>query len=272
MAMNLFKNNWDNPITQERLDLVFENRNHDYGAYTLRRDYSRTVLRAFLATFGFAALLAGGPYIWNLLHPANPIKLATPDDIIYKFTEVILPETKQITLPEEKQPQNEPSQKPSGSEQFTNLKASDTDSSNIKTQDLLSTTNLGTKTIKSDSSVVKDPLPPDPKPASNTGFTKWAQVMPSFPGGEAAMLDFLRKNIHYPASAREIDISGKVYLSFIVSSSGEISNVQVLHGIGGGCEEEAVRVVKKMPAWNPGLQNGNPVNVQFTLPISFQLK
>lgn len=86
------------------------------------------------------------------------------------------------------------------------------------------------------------------------------------------MLKYLQKNIRYPAEAREIGLDGTVYLSFVVTTSGDIAQVNVLRGIGGGCEEEAIRVIKKMPAWNVGLQNGNPVNVQFTLPVTFKLK
>lgn len=271
--MNIL-NNWENPIARERLDIVFENRNHEYGAYVIRREYSRTVLFAFLSTFGFATLLIILPALWNLFHPGQPVKLDAADDVIYKFTEVILPEKEDVILPEQKEEKKLPETKPAGSEQFTNLKVNDRDTSNMKTQDQLLASNPGTKTIKSDSSTVVDPLPADPKP-SGGGASKvfiGAEIMPAFPGGETEMMKFLQKNIKYPAEAREINLTGTVYLSFVVTSGGEISNVKVLRGIGGGCEEEAVRVVQKMPVWNPGQQNGNPVNVQFTLPVTFKLR
>lgn len=270
--MKLFSNNWDNPMSQERIELVFENRNHEYGAYVLRKDYSRTVLIAFFSTFLLAAILAGAPYLWNLIHPDQQVKAKTTGDVIYKLIEVTLPEKKEIVLPENKPFEQQPQNKPSGSEQFTNLKASDQDSSNIKTQDQLSTVNTGTKTIKSDSTRVIDPLPVDPKPSGTGNVIRWAEKMPSFPGGEAEMLRYLQKNIRYPAEAREIGLDGTVYLSFVVTATGEIAQVNVLRGIGAGCEEEAVRVISKMPAWNAGMQNGNPVNVQFTLPVTFKLK
>ncbi len=272
--MKLIRNNWDNPMAKERLELVFENRNHDYGAYPIRRDYSRTVLIAFLSTFALAFILAGAPYIWNLLHPEQQVRLVSPGETIIKFIEVTLPEKETIKLPEEQKNEKLQPSKPAGSEQFTNLKVKDQDSSNVNTQDQLLTMNTGTKTIKSDSVKVVDPFPVDPKPAGNGSGSvfKWAEKMPSFPGGEAEMLKYLQKNIRYPAEAREIGLDGTVYLSFVVTTSGDIAQVNVLRGIGGGCEEEAIRVIKKMPAWNVGLQNGNPVNVQFTLPVTFKLK
>lgn len=94
---------------------------------------------------------------------------------------------------------------------------------------------------------------------------------PSFPGGTAALMQFLTENIKYPIMAREANIQGTVFLSFIVSKTGEISDIKVLRGIGGGCDEEAVRVVGLMPEWEPGKQRGIPVNVRFTLPVKFIL-
>ena len=96
--------------------------------------------------------------------------------------------------------------------------------------------------------------------------------MPEFPGGENAMLKYLSNNIKYPVDAREANITGIVYLSFIVDKEGEIKNIEILKGIGGGCEEEAMRVIKNMKKWKPGKQNGQSVNVQFKLPVSFTLR
>jgi protein TonB len=96
--------------------------------------------------------------------------------------------------------------------------------------------------------------------------------MPEFPGGEADMMKYLKKNIRYPGQALAENITGTVYLSFIINTEGKVSQVKILKGIGGGCEEEAVRVVKSMPVWEPGKQNGNPVNVQLTLPVSFKTR
>ncbi|MPM18882.1 hypothetical protein SDC9_65300 [bioreactor metagenome] len=94
---------------------------------------------------------------------------------------------------------------------------------------------------------------------------------PSYPGGEQALMDYLSSNIKYPQLARESNIQGTVFVSFTVTSYGLITNVKVLRGIGGGCDEESMRVVRNMPPWNPGRQRGNPVCVQFNLPIRFVL-
>lgn len=99
-----------------------------------------------------------------------------------------------------------------------------------------------------------------------------ANVMPEFVGGEEALFQYLGDHIRYPQMAKEAGISGKVYLTFVVDTNGVISDIEVLKGIGGGCDEEAVRVLRNMPRWNPGKNNGQPVRVHFNLPVSFTLK
>lgn len=94
---------------------------------------------------------------------------------------------------------------------------------------------------------------------------------PSFPGGDAARMKYLGNNIKYPQMARESGIQGVVYVTFVVEPDGSITNVRILRGIGGGCDEESIRVVKSMPRWTPGKQRGKPVRVQFNMPIKFTL-
>ncbi len=101
---------------------------------------------------------------------------------------------------------------------------------------------------------------------------KVVEEMPEFPGGTAKLLEYIGKNIKYPMMARESDIQGKVYVNFVVEPNGSISHVEVLRGIGGGCDEEAVRVVQSMPKWKPGKQRGAPVRVQYMVPIVFKLQ
>jgi protein TonB len=98
------------------------------------------------------------------------------------------------------------------------------------------------------------------------------EEMPSFPGGDAERNKFLNTNIVYPQQATENGIQGTVYVSFVVDSKGNVTDVKVLRGIGGGCDEEAVRVVKMMPQWHPGKQNGKQVRVLFNMPIYFKLQ
>ncbi|PKP04769.1 MAG: energy transducer TonB [Bacteroidetes bacterium HGW-Bacteroidetes-6] len=98
------------------------------------------------------------------------------------------------------------------------------------------------------------------------------EEQPGFPGGESALMEYLGRNIKYPQLARESNIQGTVFVTFVVEPNGSISNVKTLRGIGGGCDEEALRVVKSMPNWTPGKQRGKPVRVQFNLPIRFVLQ
>lgn len=94
---------------------------------------------------------------------------------------------------------------------------------------------------------------------------------PDFPGGEEARMKYLQENIKYPQMARESGIQGTVYATFVVEPDGRITNVGILRGIGGGCDEEAIRVIKNMPRWKPGKQRSKAVRVQFNMPIRFVL-
>jgi protein TonB len=98
------------------------------------------------------------------------------------------------------------------------------------------------------------------------------EEMPSFPGGDKALYEYLAKNIKYPAVAKDNGIEGKVYIKFVVNEDGSVSQAQVARGIGGGCDEEALRVVKDMPKWKPGKQRGKNVKVWYTLPVYFKLQ
>jgi len=96
--------------------------------------------------------------------------------------------------------------------------------------------------------------------------------MPEFPGGRGKLMQYLASNIKYPPYAKEAGIQGRVFINFVVERDGSITAVKVLRGIGGGCDEEAVRVVKSMPKWKAGMQRGKPVRVSFNLPVKFTLQ
>ncbi|MBU2555331.1 MAG: TonB family protein [Bacteroidetes bacterium] len=98
------------------------------------------------------------------------------------------------------------------------------------------------------------------------------ESMPEFPGGMAKLMAYLGNNIKYPPLAKESGIQGRVFINFVVETDGRISKVKVLRGIGGGCDEEAVRVVEAMPKWKPGMQRGKPVRVSYNLPVKFTLQ
>jgi len=108
------------------------------------------------------------------------------------------------------------------------------------------------------------------EPVAEEIFT-FVEEYPEFPGGDKALMEYVVNTIKYPEVARTSGITGTVYVQFVVEKDGSISDAKVVRGIGGGCDEEAVRVVKSMPKWKPGKQRGQPVRVYFTLPIEFKL-
>ncbi len=95
---------------------------------------------------------------------------------------------------------------------------------------------------------------------------------PEFPGGNDSLYAYIGRNIKYPETAKKEKIQGRVFVTFVIEKDGQVSSAKILRDIGGGCGEEAIRVVKNMPKWKPGTQRGNPVRVQFNLPIMFQLE
>ena len=123
----------------------------------------------------------------------------------------------------------------------------------------------------------KDPIPiyipvfePEPDDIDDIPISI-AEEQPSFPGGISEMMEFIANNIVYPELARKVNITGTVYIEFVVEKDGSLSRIKILRGIGGGCEEEAIRVINLMPKWNCGRQNHIPVRVRLTIPIKFSL-
>jgi protein TonB len=112
---------------------------------------------------------------------------------------------------------------------------------------------------------------PGANPDSKGVYTQ-VDVMPTFTGGNDALYNYLATNLKYPEAAKASKIQGAVFVRFIVNADGKVSNVTILKGIAGGCDEEAKRVIESMPAWNPGKQNGQVVAVQYKLPIKFSLE
>ncbi|MDD3876164.1 MAG: energy transducer TonB [Bacteroidales bacterium] len=100
----------------------------------------------------------------------------------------------------------------------------------------------------------------------------WAEVMAEFQGGEGARLAFLRQHITYPMMARRLQIQGTVYVEFIVERDGSLTDIKIIRGIGGGCDEEALRVAQLMPKWIPAKQRGKPVRFKARMPIKFELR
>ncbi|MDO1451428.1 M56 family metallopeptidase [Rhodocytophaga aerolata] len=122
------------------------------------------------------------------------------------------------------------------------------------------------------SGLEQEPLAPPPPPIpADEKIYRVVEHQPEPTGGFGELMRYLGENIRYPEEARKKGIEGKVFLQFVVNTNGSISDVQVLKGIGNGCDEEAIRVLKAMPSWKPGLQKGEPVNVLMAIPINFKL-
>ncbi|MBQ6761078.1 MAG: energy transducer TonB [Prevotella sp.] len=125
----------------------------------------------------------------------------------------------------------------------------------------------GCEVLKAKEVIATEPLRPNPKKVYDV-----VEQMPSFPGGMKAMMDYLAKNIRYPADAKNNQIEGRVILQFIVDKKGRLSDIKVVKSVEPYLNAEAVRVVKSMPRWNPGMQNGKAVKVRYTLPVTFRLE
>ena len=116
------------------------------------------------------------------------------------------------------------------------------------------------------------PVEVEEEEVSETEVFTIVEEMPAYPGGDDKLYEYLGKNIKYPQIARESGIQGRVFVNFVVEPDGSVSNVKVMRGIGGGCDEEAVRVIKTMPKWKPGKQRGKAVRVTYTIPVVFKLQ
>jgi protein TonB len=96
-------------------------------------------------------------------------------------------------------------------------------------------------------------------------------ILPEFPGGELKLNEFIRENLVYPEKALKMNIQGRVYISFVVEKDGSLTNLEILKGIGYGCDEEVLRLVKSMPKWIPGYEEGEVKRFQYYLPAEFKL-
>lgn len=255
-------------------DLVFEGRNQSYGAYVLRKSYPDHLKKAIAAVLASICLLWGSILLWN-----KPVRIETGlANEGLNVIDVQLPNPKTDIVIE--QPRSSGSAGANRSGVFTIVKDTlvmpDPSIATIsKGIDSAATTTIAAGAGAIGSANGKDSA------GINTGvfetpskqpFATFAEVMPSFPGGNDEMFKYINQETAYPNHARENGIEGRVMLSFIVQPNGEITNIKVLQGIGFGCDAEAMRVVSEMPKWNPGMQNGKTLPVQLNLPFYFKLE
>jgi periplasmic protein TonB len=251
-------------------EIVFEHRNKSYGAYVLRKLYKTHVTRALI--LAVAILLAGLVYPLASSYYAQKRAKYIEKSASAEFIDMNKPKE------EAPPPPPPPPPPPAALEQKVKFVAPVvTTEEVVEDADVFNQDDLNKTAVNEPVAVVTEEAAPAPVQEvieveeSKPVFTI-VEEMPSFVGGDEARNKFLVDNIVYPQQATENGIQGTVYVSFVVDSKGNVTEVKVLRGIGGGCDEEAIRVVKMMPAWHPGKQNGKQVRVLFNMPVYFRLQ
>lgn len=262
------KTGWNGESYATRNTVVFQGRNVEYGAYELRTNYNKRVMIILLSVFLFALLLFG-------------LKKFMDRPKTEEVKEALKVEQIDLTPPppiEEQPPPPPPPPPPPMVEmvKFTPpvIKDDAVEEEPQKLQEEVKETNVGTKDQEGEKDVPVVPTEETGPGEKAPEIFTVVEEMPEFPGGPMEMMKYIQKNIQYPAMAREAGISGKCFLKFVVNGDGTISDSQILKGVPGcpECDKEAMRVVKSMPKWKAGKQNGRSVPVYFNLPINFTIK
>jgi len=274
--LDLIDNRW--------VDLVFEGKNHAYGAYQLRRDTGKRNVKALLLTI--FTLVAIGFLVWAKVAIENQLasRVAIETDVeLSKLAQ------KKETKVERKEPvkiemEKQVVEKVKSSVKFTAPEIKKDEEVNpedeIKSQDDLSKTNtaIGSFDVKGNDEeggevlkaqqVAIDEAPKE----EETKVFDVVEQMPSFPGGDAELMKYLNSHIKYPVVAEENGIQGRVIATFVVERDGSITDVKVIKSVDPSLDKEAIRVLKSMPKWIPGKQNGSTVRVKYTVPVTFRLQ
>jgi len=268
-------------------DIIFEGRNQAYGAYFLRKIYPQHLFRSLLVALILTSVCTAAPLIANYISSMIGKKDDEEISVDVNLTDLELPPDEKEVPPPPPPPQEPPPVKstiryvvpePKKDEEVIDEEPpppveelAEVDISN-KTQE---GAEEGVREGVIDVPAAEEPAPPpvvEEAPPPSEIF-KVVEQMPEFDGGTAALFKYLSENLKYPAIARENGIEGKVTVQFVVDETGNVSQAKVVRGIGGGCDQEAMRVVGTMNGkWKPGKQRGRPVKVWFTLPIAFQLQ
>ena len=271
------------------VEMVFAGKNKEYGAYQLRKGTSGRNIKALLILV-IAAALVGGFLAWKVIEQ----KQAEEQQAYMEAME--LAKLQQQAKKEEKKkepvkPKIEPKKEipvARETQKFTApvIKKDELvkEENQVKQMDKLDekvavgTENKeGTKdrlaeAVRSDIAVAAPPPPPAPKPEVSNKVFDVVEEMPHFPGGAAALQAFLSSNTKYPVVAQENGVQGRVIVSFVVERDGSITDVRVVRSVDPSLDREASRVVRSMPRWSPGKQNGSAVRVKYNVPVVFRLQ
>jgi periplasmic protein TonB len=253
-------------------DIVFENRNKAYGAYFIRNIYGRHVLLACLITIVIMAFVLAFPSIAEFFKGREEVEDIALKQV--KYTDLAPPPPIDKNTPPPPKLDVPPPVKTII--KFLPPKVTDkeiVEEEEMPTIEEIKVNDVGAENVEGTGEIVFDePVEEVVKEGNDEDiiFTVVEQQA-EFEGGFEAMAKFLGKNMKYPAQARRMGIEGSVFVSFIIDKDGNISDPQVIKGISADCDKEAVRVVKLMPPWKPGKQNGKAVKCRFVLPIKFKL-
>ena len=269
-------------------DLIFEGRNKEYGAYKLRQTTPRRNFISIITIAVLAAILILGFWAktrydeYQLSHAKNEsvIEISVLDHPKKKEAKV----ERKVEVEEKKEVVKEVK----SSIKFTapvikkdNLVKPEEE---MKTQAEIMNNNtaIGALDVKGNSDngevlkvtqrVADEPVKPEPAPEVENKVFDVVEVMPSFPGGQSALMQYLNSNIKYPVVAQENGVQGRVVVSFVVEKDGSITDVRVVRSVDPSLDREATRVVKSMPHWIPGKQNGSAVRVKYNVPVTFKLQ
>jgi len=257
----------------EWLELVFDNRNKEYGAYNLRQDYGQNMTRAMGFTFSGLILLGGLAFAFKSTPVAEPKPTVDVIKVVISPPPVQAIKREHPPIPPKSSKPDVAQAKVTTTRFVTMVPVPDPIAQKpTKNEDIKG--EVGPVTIKGPGTV---PDLPTDKPSSGGGTPDVSiheayglDVMPQPVGGDAAWAKFLNRNLRFPATAQDDQVSGRVYISFIIEKDGSLTDITVLKGAGHGFDDEALRVLKLAKAWKPGMQNGQPVRVKYTIPINFQ--
>ena len=271
-------------ISGEWTDLVFANRNQAYGAYQLRKGTGKRNLISIIAVICLAVACQIGLTLKNIAD-AEAAKRAAMDQVVELSA---LEQPKKEAKVEQKKIEVEPEkvvEKVKSSIKFTSPEIKKDEEvkpeDELKTQDELMQTKtaIGSFDVKGNDDANGEVLkakeviaqPEPPKEEEHKVFDVVEQ-MPSFPGGNAALMEYLSKNAKYPVLAQENGVQGRVVVSFVVERDGSITDVNLVRSVDPSLDREAARVVSSMPKWIPGKQNGSTVRVKYNVPVQFRLQ
>lgn len=250
-------------------DIVFEKRNKEYGAYVNRKNYSRYVLIALGVTVVVLILILAAPAIAELLKSTRG-----PEEQKLKEMTVSLDQPPPIT-PQPPPPDVRIPPPVKTVIKFLPPKVTEkevVEEEPMPTIEEIKENETGAVAVEGTDIVFDEPAPVVAEENDDDKVFMAVEQQAEFPGGMAAMYKFLNKNQKYPASARRMGVEGKVFVKFIVDKEGAISNIEIMKGINADLDKEAIRLIKLMPPWKPGKQNGRSVKSQFVLPINFKLE